>query len=417
MSTTLSLESSSVSEERQLQLSEQSDQSQSSAIPLSDEEKAAKKKARLARVASTFFKDKALREFPSYLRLMQLPKRDFPDIKVGRLFNLPSSVYHQFWLSFTFGFANCNSFRSFGIFASLMTGNMVLLSINIKEAHNSNASFICICVLSFFVFGTVASNLIIEWVKDRYHSFALIYLYVCIFISIVEGLEIGYFHDHPTQHSVIVCFLIGGMGMLCHWCYKMNYQVVLHIGNVQKVLEYAYNKMFGYKVGGKRGIGDIVLCSIILLGFVCGCLGALVTRIRHSLFPLLVLFPVHLYTSGTLDYWRDLRAQYAAGDGITRQTGVTIGLGDTVSPMQPGADLENNRNLDNPVCNSSNGSMSESSNSFSSTSGKYNPFAYQEDLGMPQQSAPSPGACYRDQQLRMSTDSSRSGISNGGESL
>lgn len=333
-------------------------------------------------MGSTFFKDKALREFPSYLRLMQLPQRDFPDIKVGRLFNLPASIYHQFWLSFTFGFANCNSFRSFGIFASLMTGNMVLLSIKAKEADDADAAFIAACVVSFFVFGTVASNLIIEGVKDRYHSFALIYLYVCVFMSIVEGIEIGLYNDHPSQHSPYVCFLIGGMGMLCHWCYKMNYQVVLHIGNVQKLLEYGYNKLFGYKVGGKRGIGDIVLASIILVGFVSGCMCALVTHIKHSLFPLLVLFPVHLYVSGTFDYWLELRQRRL--DDAARNAGVsTDGFEATVSPIQAGTETNG---MGNTVGAGAKGrtesidSLVSVSASESSTN-QFNPFSYKEDMG------------------------------------
>ena len=79
---------------------------------------------------------------PTFLDLAKLPAKEEPVIIYrncawvkGSNIVFSSTIWHQVLLSFTFGFANANTIRQYNEFSSLMTGDMVLITLNVKTQN------------------------------------------------------------------------------------------------------------------------------------------------------------------------------------------------------------------------------------------------------------------------------------------
>lgn len=199
-------------------------------------------------------------------------------------------------------FLNVNTLSRFGIYSSLMTGNILDATLALKDGEYKVTLFKFAVILCHSVGGTSMNCYLMEYFKSREHTFGMIMLWLIIACVLVDLM----YMDKKTDNHYVVCLLTIVCGALAHWSSKLGYVVMLHTGNMFKLAEALWLFLNGYAVGGAKMRGDAVMLLCLILSSLGGAVLAslsLVYAPRASLIPVLATVPMHLHLSGTTAVW------------------------------------------------------------------------------------------------------------------
>jgi uncharacterized membrane protein YoaK (UPF0700 family) len=239
---------------------------------------------------------------PTSLGMAKHPLPTEVFIFLGRKYLFAYPISHLCLLGFTFMFLNVNTLSRFGIFSSLMTGNILNATLALKDGDYNETLFKFTVILSHAVGGVSLDCYLMEYFKNRENTFGAIMLGLCIACVLVDLM----YMDHRTDNHYVVCLLAAVCGALAHWSSKLGYVLMLHTGNMLKLSEALFLFLNGYTSGGPKMRGDTVLLFFLILSSLGGALLAslsLVYAPRASLIPILATIPLHLHLSGTTKVW------------------------------------------------------------------------------------------------------------------
>jgi uncharacterized membrane protein YoaK (UPF0700 family) len=232
----------------------------------------------------------------------------------GDSYTFAYSLIHLSLLSFTFGFANVNSLLRFGVFSAMMSGNAILNFLDLEIGDYRDICFNLSIILSF-LFGTLLSCFILEKTNDRYVSFGIIYLCVVLTVCLVEINEI-ISHGNCTRY--LMCFVSCAMGGISEWTTKLGYVVMFQTGNLMRLTEMIFKFICGYSQGGNKLRGDGIITVFIIIAYFVGGVFSTFTVFKLSMFPIVFLFPFHLYFSGCLHHYGWFNESFSIYDYICK---------------------------------------------------------------------------------------------------
>lgn len=212
------------------------------------------------------------------------------------------SVSHLMLLAFLFCYTNVTTYFKFGCFSSMMTGNFILMVIDIEKNEINLAVFKLIVIICNILGGTFLDCILSKYFVDRRDVFAinLLLLLIGIFITNLE-----FIFKPIAYNKYYVCIETIIMGSLFHWSSKLGYVVVFQTGNLVKLAEALFKYLFGYSQGGVKLRGDIIILLTNVISYGIGAaVSASVVRYKiESSVPLFVTFPFQLYFAGCFEKW------------------------------------------------------------------------------------------------------------------
>ncbi len=237
-----------------------------------------------------------------YLDLVKFPPPTDVFTINGVSYAFACSVSHLSLLAFLFCYTNVTTYFKFGCFSSMMTGNFILMVIDIETNNFDLAVFKLVVILCNILGGTFLDCILSKYYNDRRDVFAinLLLLTIGLFITNLE-----FMFESISYNRYYVCIETIVMGSLFHWSSKLGYVVVFQTGNLVKLAEALFKYLFGYTQGGVKLRGDIIilLTNVISYGIGAAIAAPVVRYNFESSAPLLVTFPFQLYFAGCFEKW------------------------------------------------------------------------------------------------------------------
>lgn len=229
-----------------------------------------------------------------------LPKRIYTLFGVNVLFAY--SIVHLCLLSFTFMYLNVYTAFRFGVFSTLMTGNLVDATTDIPTSPSDTAFKITLIFASTGM-GTFLSGCLLTSLNSRENAMAVMLAALVLSCFLLDWL------DDLTDSRFVLCVLATTSGAMVHWSKSLGYVCSAMTGNMFKLSEFLFKAAAGYDVGGPKAVGDfiIILCIEIsaMIGGLCA-LGMLIAsqNMEYVVFtPIFASVPFHLYLSGCFYKW------------------------------------------------------------------------------------------------------------------
>jgi len=218
--------------------------------------------------------------------------------------------------AFMDGWADASIFLVFGVYTTMITGNIIGLAISISTADTFQCIFRASIILSYVLGCTLSDFTMFRYPNNRKYSYAIIPLFQIIGIIIIAVVPLT---TSWSKFSLLP--LIFSFGMENMWTNRIGYTPQMMTGNVQKMTDFLYKIITGIKFSDpKKEKGDAVITFSILISYFAGAIvsatvvnvspstGNFANGIRTSMFVLLslVFFKIimnNLYSSCSLEIY------------------------------------------------------------------------------------------------------------------
>lgn len=174
-------------------------------------------------------------------------------------------------ISFGFGFSDGNSFYRFGVFSTVITGNIVFCINSIFIQDYNTFIFTLVLILFNSILGTLLSSKLYQYLKNRMKCFMIISSYSFIINMSLDILE--YYNGSYQLQQAIEVFNAIANGALFNWCMKTGWNVALMTINFQRTVEaifYLATDPPEDRDDLARLLGDMFMYFSLLISF---CLG------------------------------------------------------------------------------------------------------------------------------------------------
>ena len=137
--------------------------------------------------------------------------------------------------AFMDGWVDASTFLVFGIFTTMITGNIIGLATSISYGNTFQCALRACAIISY-ILGCTASMVVMQWYPDnRKFSYAIITPFQIIGIIIIAVVPLT---DTWSDFSILP--LVFSFGMENMWTNRTGYTPQMMTGNVQKVTDFLY---------------------------------------------------------------------------------------------------------------------------------------------------------------------------------
>ena len=221
----------------------------------------------------------------------------------GIQFIFSYSILHLSLFAFTFMYLNVLTLYKFGVFSTLMTGNLVDATLDINPVTYPDTLFKLTLIFCCTMVGTGLSSFLLMKLRNREDSLGVLMLLLFISCILLD------FIDDLTSSRYVLCVLSATSGGLIHWSQKLGYVCSAMTGNMFKLAEVAFKVYAGYDVGGPKEHGDALILLCITFWAMAGGLTSLgmisaFIDVEYVIFiPVFAVIPLHLHFAGCLNRW------------------------------------------------------------------------------------------------------------------
>lgn len=180
-------------------------------------------------------------------------------------FTGPLSLFAS--MAFVTGYLDVHSIRQYGVYITMITGNLVGGAVNSAYTTDSNLASLCY-IMSVFTgyFGGILSCFLLEITKDKKKAFTILITLQALSILLTD--IINYIDFDGFQFTEL--FLALTSGALLHWVVKFGFTTSLMTMNMIKLAEASFRLMYGISQGGSQLRGDVLILISMLIAFISG---------------------------------------------------------------------------------------------------------------------------------------------------
>lgn len=154
---------------------------------------------------------------------------------------LPKDLIFLMLLSFTFGYADSNTFFRFEIFCAMMTGNMIEFFINLSLRNYFKSAFIFSAIFCNLFVGTWLGCALADYFKSRrdpsktrqkaFSAIIFVTFVACICLDILYYIRDGLGYSLSSNETqFIALILVTAQGAKFSWAAKTGWSTSLMVG-------------------------------------------------------------------------------------------------------------------------------------------------------------------------------------------
>jgi hypothetical protein len=213
-------------------------------------------------------------------------------------------------ISFVTGYMDINCIRRFGVYVTMLTGNLLGGAISATFDTDPQQAILCFAMaLCTGILGGMFSCFVLERTQCKKKAFFWIML--CSTISVVFTDICEYYGFRYGRFAAILLAIASGGTV--HWVLKFGFSPAFMTVNSLKLAEALYRFLFGINQGGAKLRGDLIVLVTMFSCFIFGSIVAYIVQFYMDYFTMcpILIFPIyqvlHLHDFFT----------YKPGDGTT----------------------------------------------------------------------------------------------------